>query len=91
MTKKMVDDVVLIGAQRTIDLLNYMIQERNQLYGTIIYLLELMNTDRVIMPPIESMREYHNTFYVTFDELEGDFFVSRVKKEEEEEDGEESE
>lgn len=70
-----VDDVML-GVANSHRLLDFMIRERNQLYGTIIYLMELLEKNRVIMPTIESLKEYHSTFYVLFDQEGQDFFVN---------------
>lgn len=81
-------DDVIMGVSRTVKLLNYMLNERSQLYGTVIYLLQLLEQNRVVMPPVKAMQEYHKSFFVKFDFEGEDFVVSLEPKEGvEEEDG----
>jgi hypothetical protein len=82
---------VISGVQRTVNLLNYMLGERAQLYGTIIYLMQSLEKDKVYMPSIEAMQEYHDTFSVNY-ALEDDGFVVKLLPRDdpsEEKDGEE--
>lgn len=60
-------DDVLQGVHNTVNLLNFMLRERSQLYGTIIYLMQLLETEKVIMPPAPARLEYQNSFFVLFD------------------------
>lgn len=76
-------DGVLNGVQKTVDLLNYMVKERSQTYGTIIYLMEVLEKNSIVMPPVAAMREYHDSFYVQYIEEDGDFFLKIMSKEEE--------
>lgn len=82
-------DDVIAGVTKTVNLLNYMIGERSQLYGTIIYLMQMLEKNEIAMPTVEAMREYQKSFYVKFDVVNDEFLVSLVERtsEEGEEDG----
>ena len=83
-------DDVFSGVKKTVELLNYMLGERSQLYGTVIYLMQLLGENSIAMPTLESMNEYHNTFAVSFGVEEDGFTVRLIDRTElpgEEEDG----
>lgn len=77
-------DHVADALESTIGLIEYIQKERSQMYGTIIYLMQLMARENIALPPIESMREYINSFMIMYDmNDEGEFYVKIVEKEDE--------
>ena len=76
MSNKNWSDNVIEGVSETVSLLNFMLRERGQLYATVIYLMELLGKTELPMPTIQSMIEYSKSFYVAYDERDGQFLVS---------------
>lgn len=82
MTKNEWDDDVKRGVAYSTKLLDFMLKERGQLYGTIIHLLKLMEEDYVMLPTIEEFKEYGEKFYILYEtNEEGEFRVSLKDRE----------
>jgi hypothetical protein len=69
-------DNVIQGVTNTVSLLNFMLRERGQLYATIIYLMEVLGKNQLPMPTLQSVIEYSKSFYVSFDQVDGEFVVA---------------
>lgn len=80
------DDVVLSGAQNIKNYLDFILKERSQLYGTIIYLMISNDITESELPSEETFRRYGDDYYVLFEKAEGEnlFRVRLVEREENE-------
>lgn len=88
MNSKSWKDDVMNGVEYTKALLNYMLKERSQLYGMIIYLMKEMEVNKVILPPPSEMIAYESECYILIDKEDGEFFLKLLPREDEEsEDG----
>lgn len=78
-------DDVMVMAENIQKSVAFMMRERFQLYGTIIYLMISNGLQEIIMPKFETMNSYGKDFYILFGENErGEFTMKLMQRPEEE-------
>lgn len=60
-------DNVMSGVEYVGTLLDFMMKERSQLYGTIIYLMILNKLTKAELPPFEVMKRYGTDYYIMYE------------------------
>lgn len=69
MTNKWNDDI-MAGAENVKHYLDFVLRERSQLYGTIIFLMVSNKLTETELPPVETFSTYGDSFYVVFEKAE---------------------
>lgn len=82
MTNKWNDDV-MIGAENVKNYLDFVLKERSQLYGTIIFLMISNNIQESELPSVETFRTYAENYYIIFEKAEGENLYRVALKERE--------
>lgn len=79
-------DDVMRGVEYVHNLMDYMLGERNQLYGIAIYLMIRLGLEEAELPSIETFKTYEATYYMKVEKSDDGLYRIRLVPREEEND-----
>ncbi len=76
------EDDIMKGVKWTKNFLDFLLNERSQLYGTIILLMLSRGLESCTLPPIDEFRELGNKYFAVFEEDENKNYRVTLKEQE---------
>jgi len=75
-------DKVIDGVKWVHNFMDFVVAERSQIYGTLIHLFLLLQTESIILPDRETLIEYGEKYYVLFAPNEEGIWEASIKERE---------